>query len=225
MPARIDGLLVDMNGLFRHWHDSGARTAEHLAHLPEGTIARYAYDHPAYRLARVGVLTDQQWADDVADRLAQDFGPHVRDALGAWRTDRGEPDPQMVRLLADIRRHPCPSASCPTAPTPSAPTSSTTASRSTTSSPRRNSASTNPPRTPTAKPPTTWASPPTPSPTSTTNRPSSTPHAPLDSAPTCSPMPPSSLPPCANSAAWGPSKPVTRTGPQRLTAKDGGSSW
>jgi haloacid dehalogenase superfamily, subfamily IA, variant 3 with third motif having DD or ED len=104
MPARIDGLLLDMNGLFRHWHDTGARTSEHLARLPEGTIARYAYGHPAYRLARVGVLTDQQWAADVTDRLAQDFGPHVRDALGPWRTDRGEPDPQMVSFLAEIRQ-------------------------------------------------------------------------------------------------------------------------
>ncbi|MDX3075834.1 HAD-IA family hydrolase [Streptomyces sp. MI02-7b] len=105
MPARIDGLLFDMNGLFRHWHDAGARTSEGLADLPEGTIARYAYGHPTYRLARVGVLTDQQWADDVTDRLAADFGPHVRDALGPWRTDRGESQPQMVSLLAEIRQH------------------------------------------------------------------------------------------------------------------------
>ncbi|WP_331765305.1 HAD-IA family hydrolase (plasmid) [Streptomyces sp. NBC_01384] len=105
MPARIDGLLLDMNGLFRHWHDIGARRSEHLAHLPEGTIARYAYEHPAYRLARVGVLTDQQWAEDVADRLATDFGPHVRHALSPWRTDRGEPDPVMTNLLTEIRQH------------------------------------------------------------------------------------------------------------------------
>lgn len=105
MPAPINGLLLDMNGLFRHWHNTGARTSERLAGLPEGTIARYAYAHPSYRLARVGVLTDQQWADDVAERLATDFGPHVRDALGPWRTDRGEPDPQMISLLAEIREH------------------------------------------------------------------------------------------------------------------------
>ncbi|MFJ2397387.1 HAD-IA family hydrolase [Streptomyces sp. NPDC087843] len=104
MPP-FDGLLFDMNGLFRHWHNTGARTSESLAGLPEGTIARYAYDHPTYRLARVGVLTDQQWADNVADRLAADFGPHVRDALGPWRADRGEPDDHMISLLAQIREH------------------------------------------------------------------------------------------------------------------------
>ncbi|MEU9189896.1 HAD family hydrolase [Streptomyces sp. NPDC048484] len=101
----IDGLLLDMNGLFRRWHDTGARTSERLARLPQGTISHYAYDHPAYRLARVGVLTDRQWADDVTDRLTRDFGPHVRDALGPWRADRGEPEPQMISLLAEIRRH------------------------------------------------------------------------------------------------------------------------
>ncbi|MFI9772473.1 HAD-IA family hydrolase [Streptomyces sp. NPDC052415] len=104
MTARIDGLLLDMNGLFRHWRNTGARTSEHLAGLPAGTIARYAYDHPAYRLARVGVLTDQQWADDVTERLTTDFGPHVRAALDPWRTDRGEPDTHMAALLTQVRQ-------------------------------------------------------------------------------------------------------------------------
>jgi putative hydrolase of the HAD superfamily len=93
-----------MNGLFRHWRDLGAAKAEHQARLPTGTLARYAYDHPTYRLARVGVLTDQQWADDVADRLAADFGPHVHDALPLWRSDRGECDRAMVRVLDQLRQ-------------------------------------------------------------------------------------------------------------------------
>ncbi|MGA5703945.1 HAD-IA family hydrolase [Peterkaempfera bronchialis] len=105
MPARIEGLLLDMNGVIRHWRNTGARTSEQLTGLPDGTIAQYAYDHPAYRLARVGVLTDQQWADDVTDRLAADFGPDVRTTLHHWRDDRGEPDPGMTTLLAHIRRH------------------------------------------------------------------------------------------------------------------------
>ncbi|MFH8257736.1 HAD family hydrolase [Streptomyces roseolus] len=102
---RITALLVDMNGLFRHWHNTGAREAEKLAGLPGGTLARYAYDHPSYRLARVGLLTDQEWADGVADRLADDFGPQVRQHLAPWREDRGTPAPDMVSLLAKIRAH------------------------------------------------------------------------------------------------------------------------
>ncbi|MEU3356096.1 HAD-IA family hydrolase [Streptomyces sp. NPDC037389] len=104
MPT-IDGLLLDMNGLFRHWHNTGAQTSEQRAGLPAGAIARYAYDHPSYRLARVGVITDQQWADDVAERLAKDYGPAVREHLAAWRSDRGEPDSTMVELLRQMREH------------------------------------------------------------------------------------------------------------------------
>ncbi|PZG09164.1 HAD family hydrolase [Nonomuraea aridisoli] len=104
-PGRIDGLLLDMNGLFRHWRDTGARASEQLARLPEGTIAHYAYAHPTYRLARVGVLTDQQWADDVANRLAATYGQAVRGALTAWRGDRGEVVPEMVALLPKLRQH------------------------------------------------------------------------------------------------------------------------
>jgi putative hydrolase of the HAD superfamily len=100
----ITAVLCDMNGLFRHWHNSGARQAEALANLPTGTVDTYAYQHPAYRLARVGVLTDAQWAADVADRLAADHGDHVRNALSLWRADRGTPDTTMIDLLAQLRR-------------------------------------------------------------------------------------------------------------------------
>ncbi|MFD8261349.1 HAD-IA family hydrolase [Streptomyces griseoluteus] len=99
----IRGVLFDMNGLFRHWRNTGAATSERLANLPEGTINRYAYQHPAYRLARVGVITDQQWADNVAARLAADHGNHVHAALAPWREDRGEPVPDMIALLDRIR--------------------------------------------------------------------------------------------------------------------------
>ncbi|MEW1640368.1 HAD family hydrolase [Streptomyces sp. NPDC093801] len=105
MPDRIEGLLVDMNGLFRHWHNTGARQSERLAGLPPGTINHYAYHHPAYRAARVGILSDQEWAENVADRLADDFGPAVREHLGPWRADRGTRDDTMAELLEQIRRH------------------------------------------------------------------------------------------------------------------------
>ncbi|MFF4371464.1 hypothetical protein [Streptomyces sp. NPDC001594] len=105
MTDRIEGLLVDMNGLFRHWRNTGARQSERLAGLPPGTINHYAYDHPSYRAARVGLLTDQEWAENVAERLADDFGPAVRQHLGPWRADRGERDDTMVGLLDQIRRH------------------------------------------------------------------------------------------------------------------------
>lgn len=106
----IDALLFDMDGLFRHWRDTGARTGEHRAGLPAGTFDRYAYQHPSYRLAQLGVLTDQQWADDVTARLVADFGDRAQAAIAPWRADRGEIDPVMVDLAAQARRQGLPVA-------------------------------------------------------------------------------------------------------------------
>lgn len=107
MP-HITGVLFDMNGLFRIWHNTGAAQSESLAELPAGTIARYAYDHPNYRAARVGILTDTAWADDLAHRLAHDYErplEAVRKALIPWRQDRGTAVPAMIDLLNEVRRH------------------------------------------------------------------------------------------------------------------------
>jgi hypothetical protein len=88
----VTGLLCDMDGLFRHWCDTGARTDEQLAQLPPGTIDAYTYRHPSYRLAQLGILTDQQWGNDVTQRLVNDFGPIALAATGPWRACWGEID-------------------------------------------------------------------------------------------------------------------------------------
>jgi putative hydrolase of the HAD superfamily len=105
MPTTVDALLCDLHGLFHHFRNTGARAGETAAGLPPGTLATYAYDHPNYELAKVGVLTDQHWADDVEHRLVTDFGPRARDAIEPWRRDRGESDSVMLQLLAQARQH------------------------------------------------------------------------------------------------------------------------
>ncbi|MFF3671615.1 HAD-IA family hydrolase [Microtetraspora malaysiensis] len=100
-----DALLCDMNGLFRHWRNAGARAGETAAGLPTGTLDVYAYQHPSYDEAKVGILTDQEWADDVQGRLVNDFGPHAKAAIPPWRADRGEVDAVMVDLLGQARQH------------------------------------------------------------------------------------------------------------------------
>jgi len=100
----VDLLLLDLDGLLRHWRDTGAREGEHLAGLPEGTLGS-AYSLPEYKLAQLGVLTDEQWADAVRDHLISQHGPGARTAIAPWRADRGEIDHQMLALVRAARRH------------------------------------------------------------------------------------------------------------------------
>jgi hypothetical protein len=52
--ARIDGLLCDMNGLFRRWRNVGASEGERIAGLPPGTLAAYATTTPRTAWQRLG---------------------------------------------------------------------------------------------------------------------------------------------------------------------------
>jgi FMN phosphatase YigB (HAD superfamily) len=99
-----DLLLLDLDGLIRHWQDTGAREGEHLAGLPDGALEA-AYTLPEYNLAQLGVLTDQQWADAVRDHLISQHGPAARKAIPPWRADRGEIDRHMLGLVQAARCH------------------------------------------------------------------------------------------------------------------------
>jgi putative hydrolase of the HAD superfamily len=97
-------LLLDLDGLIRHWRDTGARDGERLAGLPGGTLDA-AYGLPEYQLAQLGVLTDEQWAAAVRDHLIRRHGPAAWAALAPWRADRGEIDQQMLAIVQAARRH------------------------------------------------------------------------------------------------------------------------
>lgn len=97
-----DLLLLDFDGLIRHWRDTGAREGERLAGLPAGTL-EVAYRLPEYQLAQLGVLTDEQWAATVCGHLISRHGPAAEAAIGPWRADRGEIDRQMLDLVQAAR--------------------------------------------------------------------------------------------------------------------------
>lgn len=97
-------LLLDFDGLIRHWSDSGARAGERLARLPARALD-IAYQLPEYQLAQLGVLTDEQWAAAVRDHLIARHGPAAQAAISPWRADRGEIDQQMLDLVQAARRH------------------------------------------------------------------------------------------------------------------------
>ncbi|MGW2543820.1 HAD-IA family hydrolase, partial [Kitasatospora sp. NPDC001574] len=100
----VAAVVFDLHGVLQEFRNEGAAEGEKAAHLPAGTIARFAYDHPTYEMAKVGLMTDEQWAQGVADRLRAEYGARVRHAIGPWRADRGHPVPAMIDLLGQVRR-------------------------------------------------------------------------------------------------------------------------
>ncbi|MDY0810497.1 HAD family hydrolase [Kitasatospora purpeofusca] len=95
-------VLFDLHGLFQHFTNDGAARGEAAAGLPPGTIPTYAYHHPDYEAAKVGLITDEEWARGVERRLVTDFGPAAAAAVPPWRADRGYANPLMINLLGQV---------------------------------------------------------------------------------------------------------------------------
>lgn len=100
---RLQAVLFDLHGVFQHFDNKGAAEGERAARLEPGTLAHYAYDHPSYEEAKVGLMSDEEWAEGVTRRLVADFGERARAAVPPWRADRGRRDAAMISLLQQIR--------------------------------------------------------------------------------------------------------------------------
>ncbi|NJP95435.1 HAD-IA family hydrolase [Nonomuraea sp. FMUSA5-5] len=98
----LRGLLVDLDGVVRLWRGHGRRRAEAAYGLPEGTIRRLAYNDD-FDAAHHGLLTYAAWVERVRDRLVTEFGSQAAGAADLWSSDRGEVDPDMVKLLSQAR--------------------------------------------------------------------------------------------------------------------------
>ncbi|MGA5703068.1 HAD-IA family hydrolase [Peterkaempfera bronchialis] len=102
-PPRIRGVLVDLDGVVRHWRRHGANTAEAELGLPPRTLSRYTTSRYS-DAAHAGALTWEQWTAGVHERMAADLGTESADrAFALWTGDRGEPDQPMVTLLRRAR--------------------------------------------------------------------------------------------------------------------------
>jgi putative hydrolase of the HAD superfamily len=107
MGGRVDiaAVLLDWDGVLHHWHGDGERAGEHAEGLPAGVIAQAAYGTDAYEYAKLGVLSDEQWRQEVTEALAGRFGGRGQEAVRVWRADRGRLVDGAVPLLARLRQH------------------------------------------------------------------------------------------------------------------------
>jgi putative hydrolase of the HAD superfamily len=96
------GILLDLDGVVRLWHDAGSRAAETAHGLPSGAIARLAYDG-RFDLAHHGLLTHEQWVAGVRERLIAEFGPDTAAAVELWAADRGQINQPVVDLVRRLR--------------------------------------------------------------------------------------------------------------------------
>jgi transcription antitermination factor NusB len=99
--ARPAALLVDMDGVIRHWRNTEA--VDEALDLAEGTFAAVAMAEDSIRRANDGTLTHQEWRAEVADRLAAEHGCDAAAVQAAWRDDAFTIDQEVVALLRAVK--------------------------------------------------------------------------------------------------------------------------
>lgn len=101
----VDAVIVDLDGVIRHWDGDALPAAERALGLPEGAIAKAAFDPDRLGRAMRGELSAEGWAAEIGAAAAAGHPGVDPDAVGAafaevgWRIDES-----VLDLLAELRK-------------------------------------------------------------------------------------------------------------------------
>jgi putative hydrolase of the HAD superfamily len=96
-------LLVDMDGVIRHWTGGAEQFDDAALGLPAGTVGAIALEPERVRRANDGRITDAEWRDEVAAILVATHGCDPDAAASAWRTGGFTFDDEVLRLVRSVR--------------------------------------------------------------------------------------------------------------------------
>ena len=94
-----EALVIDLDGVLRHW--TGQRTAaiERRHGLPDGSLTATAFAPDRLVPAVTGRVTDVAWRAGVAEELAHRFGADGEAAVREWSAPVGDVDAEVLRLV------------------------------------------------------------------------------------------------------------------------------
>jgi transcription antitermination factor NusB len=103
LAPQVDAVVVDLDGVIRHWDPEHALRADDRLGLPAGTIAAAALD--AGRLERVvdGRLPFEAWCEEIGQVVAGAHGVDAAPVADAWATATWQIDLAVVELLQAAR--------------------------------------------------------------------------------------------------------------------------
>ncbi|MBT9316182.1 hypothetical protein [Leptothoe spongobia] len=98
-----DTILIDFDGVLRHWVGSEISNAEPTLGLTRGTLFSCAFSHELLLPAITGKVTHEQWHERVRSKLVQIHNDHVADMLiKAWNEATWEIDFTMLKGLKQL---------------------------------------------------------------------------------------------------------------------------
>ena len=99
---RAQALLIDLDGVLRRWDPAPMIAVEVANDLKPAALLETAMSWDIYRPAMAGEITDAEWMELVASRLPLDIEA-ARAAVAEWQSYRGEPDPEVLAFIREVR--------------------------------------------------------------------------------------------------------------------------
>ena len=109
----VDGLIIDLDGVIRHWDPSYYEEAEEHLGLPVGTITGAAFDEDRLARAMDGRVTFAEWCEEIGAEVAGAHGVEAALVAETWAEAGWSIDESVIDLVASARAT-CPWPCCPT---------------------------------------------------------------------------------------------------------------
>jgi putative hydrolase of the HAD superfamily len=100
----VDGLIVDLDGVIRHWHASHLPDAEAALGLPQGSISSVAFDEDRLGRAMDGRLPFLDWCAEIGAEVAAAHGVDATVVADVFVDAGWDIDLEMVDLVTEVRR-------------------------------------------------------------------------------------------------------------------------
>jgi putative hydrolase of the HAD superfamily len=98
-------LVIDLDGVLRHWNPQHVTDIERRAGLPVGSLFGAAFAEEPLRAAITGQVTDAQWRAGVAAALERDHGNVAAQlAVAEWSALAGEVSAPVLDIVRAERR-------------------------------------------------------------------------------------------------------------------------
>jgi len=103
LDPQVDGLIIDLDGVIRHWDPQYGLDADERLGLPPGTISQAGLE--SERLARVvdGRLPFEAWCEEIGAVVADAHEVDAADVATAWATATWQIDLAVVELVEAAR--------------------------------------------------------------------------------------------------------------------------
>lgn len=104
LVPQVDGLIIDLDGVIRHWDPAYGPQADARLAIPEGTLNQVALEHDRLARAVDGRLTFEAWCEEIGAVIAAEHGADAAAAADAWATSTWQIDLDVLDLVAAVRQ-------------------------------------------------------------------------------------------------------------------------